>query len=62
VSGKARQGDLEEDVRRLAAGGKISCRAAFGIAERRGLSVADVGRAIDGMGIKIVACQLGCFK
>ena len=30
--------------------GRISCRAAFGLAERRHISVAEIGRVLDEMG------------
>jgi 5,10-methylenetetrahydrofolate reductase len=53
---------VEEAVREASAAGRISCRAALGIAADKGVSPAEVGRAIDEMGIKISACQLGCFK
>jgi alanyl-tRNA synthetase len=41
--------------------GKISCKKAFEIAESLGVPVRNVGDVIDELGIKIVACQLGCF-
>ena len=53
--------DLERELRRLAVDGRISCRAAFGLAGRLSVSVSRIGRAADDLGIKIVACQLGCF-
>jgi len=53
---------LEEAVLKASANGRISCRAAFRISVEEGVAVAEVGRVIDGMGIKISACQLGCFK
>ena len=55
-------GELEDEIRRLAVDGRISCRAAFGLAERRGMSISDLGGVLDDLGTKIVACQLGCFK
>lgn len=60
--GTAPVGELEDEIRGLSVDGRISCRAAFGLAERRGVSLSDLGGRIDGLGIKIVACQLGCFK
>jgi hypothetical protein len=52
---------LEEGIRSLAADGRISCRDAFSLAEAHGVGIGEVGRTLDGMGIKITACQLGCF-
>jgi 5,10-methylenetetrahydrofolate reductase len=59
--GEGRDG-LAEAVGRAAAGGRISCRAAFGVADETGSTVENVGRAIDDLKIKIVGCRLGCFK
>jgi DNA-binding MurR/RpiR family transcriptional regulator len=39
----------------------ISCAEAFKIAEELGISPAEVGRGCNELGMKIVACQLGCF-
>ncbi|NLE23372.1 MAG: hypothetical protein GX624_11435 [Actinobacteria bacterium] len=40
---------------------RIACADAFRIARDLGVSVADVGRACDELGIKVMQCQLGCF-
>jgi 5,10-methylenetetrahydrofolate reductase len=61
-AGATEREKLEEAVRKASAGGRISCRAAFRISVEEDVAVAEVGRVIDGMGIKISACQLGCFK
>ena len=53
---------LEKEVKAAAKDGRLPCKKAFEIAHRLGLSLLDVGKTADGMGIKIVACQLGCFK
>ena len=41
--------------------GKIPCAKALGIAEESGISPREVGRLANALGIKISACQLGCF-
>jgi 5,10-methylenetetrahydrofolate reductase len=61
-AGATEREKLEEAVRNASANRRISCRAAFRISVEEGVAVAEVGRVIDGMGIKISACQLGCFK
>jgi len=48
---------LKEKVK----GGRISCAAAHGVAERRACSPADVGRALDLMEVRLSRCQLGLF-
>lgn len=53
---------VEEAVRKAAVKGRISCGSAFSVAAESGATVAEVGRAVEKLGIKIVACQLGCFK
>jgi methylenetetrahydrofolate reductase (NADPH) len=53
---------LEEAVAAAARGGKISCRAAFGLASELKVGPGDLGREIERLGVKIVACQLGCFR
>ena len=58
---KGARAGLEEGIRSLAADGRISCRDAFALAETHGIDIGEVGRTLDGMGIKIAACQLGCF-
>jgi|YelNatPaOPRAMG01_1025707.scaffolds.fasta_scaffold58353_1 DNA-binding MurR/RpiR family transcriptional regulator len=39
----------------------LSCTEAFKVAEELGISPAEVGKGCNELGIKIVACQLGCF-
>ncbi len=53
--------ELQHLVREAAREGKLSCREAFSVARRAGVSPMEVGRAADEAGIKICACQLGCF-
>jgi hypothetical protein len=41
--------------------GKITCEEACEIADENGVSRAKVGSLLDELGIRIMACQLGCF-
>ena len=54
--------ELMENLRKAAPQDKISCEAARALAERLGLPYKLVGEAADELGIRICACQLGCFK
>ena len=40
---------------------RISCTEARKLAERQGVGALEVGRLCDSLGIKIFACELGCF-
>lgn len=40
---------------------RLACGEAFRIAADLDVPIAEVGRACNELGIKIVACQLGCF-
>lgn len=40
---------------------RLACGEAFRIAAELDVPVAEVGRACNELGIRIVACQLGCF-
>ena len=48
-------------VKEVAAQGKLTCQAAWQIANELKIPFLEVGRAADASGIKIIACQLGCF-
>ncbi len=50
-----------ELLREKAPGQKISCAEARKLAEDLGVQFQDVGQACDDAGIKIFACELGCF-
>lgn len=41
---------------------QIKCPEAFAISEKYGISKTDISRYCNSNGIKIRACQLGCFK
>ncbi|MBI2958036.1 MAG: hypothetical protein HYY32_04250 [Chloroflexi bacterium] len=42
--------------------GYLQCATAFGISKRLGVPLVAVGNAADDLGIRVVDCQLGCFK
>ena len=52
---------VEEEIKRKAVKGKLSCISARKIAEEAGVSYKIVGNAADRLKIKITNCQLGCF-
>ena len=41
--------------------GKISCHAAHELARELEVSVREVGKLINALNLKIIACELGCF-
>ena len=41
--------------------GRLTCAAAFAIAEELGVPRREVGRAADALGIRLSHCQLGAF-
>lgn len=43
-------------------GKEIKCPEAFAISEKYGIPKSDIARFCNTNGIKIRACQLGCFK
>ncbi len=48
-------------IRAAAPQGKITCAAAFKLAEELGVSRAELGHLLNELKIKITNCQLGCF-
>ncbi len=52
---------VQEEIKKKAVHGRLSCPAARKIAERLSISYKEVGMAADELKIKITACQLGCF-
>ncbi|MCL6581514.1 MAG: hypothetical protein K6U08_07870 [Firmicutes bacterium] len=48
-------------IREAACEGRLPCAAALALARRLRCSPLHVGRTCDLLGVKIVACQLGCF-
>jgi hypothetical protein len=53
---------LQNKLQAVAQNGQISCAEAMALAEGEAVSTIEVGQAADAAGIKIVTCQLGCFK
>jgi len=53
---------LRAAIRELAGDSKAPCRGLLQLAERTNTPPRDIGRLCDEMNIRIVACQLGCFK
>ena len=54
--------EIERAVKEAAAEGRLACKKAFEIADRLDSTLIEVGKTADSLGIKIAACQLGCFK
>ena len=52
-----REAAVEVDGRKV-----LSCARAFEIHRRHGLALGEIGRICNEAGIRICACQLGCFQ
>ena len=52
---------LKEEILAQAQDNNIACKKAEAIAEQKGVTIAEVGKAIDILNINIVECQLGLF-
>lgn len=52
---------VKEMIQTATKDGRISCSAAFRVAEEADVTVDLIGKLIDEMGIRIKGCQLGCF-
>lgn len=52
---------VREKVLALARDGQLPCAAALRLATELGVTPQAVGQAADAAGVKIIACQLGCF-
>ena len=55
------QETIIEKLKELAPGGRISCADARKLAERLDVEKAEIGKACDEAGIRVFACDLGCF-
>ena len=53
--------DLEDAIRKALVNDRLSCPAAWEIAERLGIGKMDVTAACEALKIKISSCQLGTF-
>ncbi|HHY93995.1 MAG TPA: hypothetical protein GX513_03135 [Firmicutes bacterium] len=56
------QAELEKAIQEAAVEGRLSCARALDIARRLQVPPVRVGEVADSMRVKIVACQLGCFR
>ena len=54
-------GPLECSLAAEARSGKIPCAVVFRVAEAHGVPVAEAGRAVQRLRIKLTGCQMGCF-
>lgn len=54
-------GPLETALADGARNGRIPCTEVFRIAAAQGVPVAEAGRAVQRLGVRITGCQLGCF-
>ena len=54
--------DLKKEILKASENGRIKCAEALAIAKKLKVPTKKVGKAIDDLGIKIINCQLGCFK
>ena len=53
--------DIEQKIRESLVEGRLPCAIAFKIAEELNVAPPSVKDVTDKLGIKISACQLGCF-
>jgi hypothetical protein len=54
---------LRRAIDRLAgASGRVPCKALLALAGKAKVSPRRIGRLCDQLGVKIVGCQLGCFR
>ncbi len=58
----APQGEaLIEVIKEASTGSRLSCSKAREIAERFGIPLSEIGKLANGLRIKIIECELGCF-
>lgn len=53
---------LIEEIKKHAKNGKIPCKVALKLSEEYGKKSSDIGKKLNELKIKVVGCQLGCFK
>jgi hypothetical protein len=53
---------IEKKIREAQKEGKIPCRKALEIAQEENVPPIKIGELLNELKIKIVSCQLGCFK
>ena len=54
-------GPLESALVAASRSGRIPCASVFRIAEAQSVPVAEAGRAVQRLRIKVTGCQMGCF-
>jgi len=52
---------IKEKIREVSKNGKVSCTAAHKVAAELEVPVRKVGKLINELNLKIIACELGCF-
>ncbi len=52
---------LSEAIRAAAPGNRLTCERAHGLAKELNVTLREIGALCNELGIKIAACQLGCF-
>ncbi|MGI6575526.1 MAG: hypothetical protein ACOX3A_06720 [bacterium] len=57
-----KKGKLLQELAAIATDKKVSCPQALALANRLGVSPLTVGNAANELGLKIIGCQLGCFR
>ena len=56
------ESEAKEIILKKAHNKKMTCREAFDIAEEIGISKKQMGQLLNDLNIKILSCQLGCFR
>jgi hypothetical protein len=54
--------EIRRAVRGAAADGQAACKTLLAVANRLGVPPRRVGQACNEVGVKVRACQLGCFR
>ena len=54
--------EYEQEIRAIAEGGRITCKEAMKLAARLGVPTREMADLLDKYQVKIMECQLGCFK
>ena len=54
--------ELREAIQSHAVEGRVSCKAMLDLARETEIPSQQIGEACNELGIKVGACQLGCFK
>ncbi len=58
---KIKMEEIDNKINEASKEGRISCKVAQGIGDELSVSYIEVGERCKELGIKITACQLGCF-